>query len=680
MASSFGPFLDKNDVYISRHVRFVEHQFPFKDKLQLPSQQPTSDDSTPGISQNSTSDYNSYPYTVGSLHSSFPLLTTNNHNERVSHSQPSVTPSLSSISDGSSSPVSTSMPSHITSSTSHNNKSPVTSVPLRPVRQRQPNPKYFNTSFVNHTTIHPLPTSIEPSSVTQALQDPQWRDAMSAEFNALLQNGTWDLVPRQSQNVISCRWIFRVKRNPDGSIHKYKARLVARGFQQRPGVDFSETFSPVTKPVTIRIVLTLALSQGWALRQLDINNAFLNGSLDEEVYMLQPPGFAHSCHPDYICRLRKAIYGLKQAPRAWYIALKQFLLTFGFKNSLADTSLFIYNQSGVIMIFLVYVDDIVLTGNCQSALTKFVCQLDKTFSLKDLGDLNHFLGVEVVHTATGLFLSQAKHISDLLSKHNMDGAKYNVTPMCTASSLILEDGSKKINPTPYRQLVGGLQYLCISRPDISYAVNRLSQFMHAPSENHWTALKRVLRYLKGTIYHGLFLKKKSNFTISAFSDSDWGGDRDTGRSTSGYVIYLGGNPISWKSSKQKSVSRSSSEAEYKAVANAAAEITWINNLLQEIQVPVSSTPIIYCDNTGAQYLSSNPVFHSRMKHISLDFHFVREMVATGKMKVCHVHTKDQWADVFTKPLSRQSFLFIRSKLGVADGSSILRGRNRPKGP
>lgn len=199
--------------------------------------------------------------------------------------------------------------------------------------------------------------------------------------------------------------------------------------------------------------------------------------------------------------------------------------------------------------------------------------------------------------------------------------------------------------------------------------------MHAPSVTHWSALKRVLRYLKGTIHFGLFLNRNAKFNLSAFSDSDWGGDRDTGRSTTGYIIYLGSNPISWKSSKQKSVSRSSSEAEYKAVANAASEVLWINQLLQELSIRASSPPIIYCDNTGAQYLSSNPVFHSRMKHISLDYHFVRERVADGTFSVRHVHTKDQWADILTKPLPKQSYTLIRNKLGVANGASILRGRN-----
>ncbi|KAL8148508.1 hypothetical protein AgCh_005759 [Apium graveolens] len=331
------------------------------------------------------------------------------------------TSQLTASSANTSSSTSTSPPVPASSADTTSSTSPESQIPKNHhlTRTRLPNPKYYNSSFVNHTTLHPVASSLEPTCVTQALKEPQWRQAMSSEFDALVRNG----------------------------------RLVAKGFQQRPGIDFSETFSPVTKPATIRIILSLALTRGWHLRQLDINNAFLNGSLDDEVYMVQPPGFLNPNHPDYICKLRKAIYGLKQAPRA--------------------------------------------------------------------------------------------------------------------------------------------------------------------------------------------------------CDSDWGGQRDTGRSTTGYIIYLGLNPISWKSSKQKSVSRSSSQAEYKAMANAASELLWIKNLLHELSIHLSSIPVIYCDDTGAQYLSSNPVFHSRMKHISLDYHFVRERVADGTFKVHHVHTKDQWADVLTKPLPRQ---------------------------
>ncbi|KAL8127784.1 hypothetical protein AgCh_014637 [Apium graveolens] len=290
-------------------------------------------------------------------------------------------PNSSSIPTSSNSGSATSSPQHNHSASTHvdhtsslQQEAPpqVQAHAPRTTRPRKPNSRYFNDPFVNHTTIHHIPQPLEPTSVTQALKDPKWRLAMSSEFDALIHNGTWDLVPYTNQNVISCKWIFRIKRNPDGSVNKYKARLVAKGFQQRPGIEDSETFSPVTKPATIRIILSIALSCGWPLRQLDINNAFLNGNLDDEVYMMQPPGFLHPSIPNFICRLRKAIYGLRQAPREWYIALKKIFLESGFKNSLADASLFIYNNGGIICYFLVYVDDIVLTGNNSLFLDKFI--------------------------------------------------------------------------------------------------------------------------------------------------------------------------------------------------------------------------------------------------------------------------------------------------------------------
>jgi hypothetical protein len=234
------------------------------------------------------------------------------------------------------------------------------------------------------------------------------------------------------------------------------------------------------------------------------------------------------------------------------------------------------------------------------------------------------------------------------------------------------DGSSGVDPTPYRKLVGSLQYLAFTRPDVSFAVNRLSQFMHSPSQLHWQALKRVLRYLKGTIHHGLYLQRGSFLDIKAFLDSDWGGVSTCGRSTTAYILYLGSNIISWRSARQKSVSRSSTEAEYKALANAAAEITWVQHLLTDLGVTQSSTPTLFCDNTSALYSCANPVY--RMKHVALDYHFVREKVADGSLKVLHINSADQLADALTKPLSRASFIRLRSKIGVSDGSSILRGR------
>ncbi|BBH07387.1 transposable element gene, partial [Prunus dulcis] len=438
----------------------------------------------------------------------------------------------------------------------------------------KPNPRYAMTA-----TTHPILSSIEPTCVSQAVKDPLWRQAMSNEFNALIRNGTWELIPSlPSQNLIGCKWVFRIKRHPDGTIDRYKARLVAKGFHQRPGVDFSDTFSPVVKPTTIRIVLHLAVTHGWPIRQLDVNNAFLHGTLLENVYMVQPPGFVDSNHPSYPSMASNRLHG---------------------------------------------------HGNNSTLVAKFIQLLATRFSVKDLGSLHYFLGVEVLPTATGLFLSQQKYIHDLLVNAKMDGAKAVSTPLSTTDSLMLHDGSPLTDPTPYRRLVGGLQYLSLTRPDISFAVNKLSQFMHSPSETHWQALKRLLRYLKGTISFGLHLCRRPSNRLYAFSDADWAGDHDDRKSTTGYVVYLGGNLISWSSRKQRSVSRSSTEAEYRAIAATTSELTWIQSLLRELGIPLPTPPVVSCDNIGAMFYCANPVLHSRMKHIEIDFQFVRDRVTRG---------------------------------------------------
>ena len=679
-----------NRLYHSRHVDFVENQFPSKiESTKTPSpihvddflkentistpqsmQPPQPLHATPPTSEQ-------IPFTSVIHHTNSPIITNDTPPSPTVTSTPlsTHTPETNTQS---------STPSHISFCT-QSNPSPVTSSPtvtsppspaspILPPRTRKRNVKYYNPHFVNNTTLHPIPPALEPHTYLQASKDPLWRQAMDNEYNALLRNHTWVLVPPTSRHPIGCKWVFRIKRHPDGTVDKYKARLVAKGNLQEYGKDYFDTFSPVTKPVTIRTVLSLALSRGWSLRQLDVNNAFLHGTLQEEVYMVQPPGYTNPQYPNHICKLKRSLYGLKQAPRAWYMALTSFLLDSGFKKSLADASLFIYNCGGTMCYFMVYVDDIILTGNTTSFLDQFVTQLASRFSIKDLGYPSHFLGVELIPTAHGLFLSQHRHILDLLTMHRMDGAKPVLTPLCSSETLKLDDGTPRVDPSPYRKLVGSLQYLAFTRPDISFAVNKLSQFMHDPSQTHWQALKRLLRYLKGTLYHGLFLNKKSRMELTAFSDSDWGGVSTAGRSTTAYILYLGSNIISWKSAKQKSVSRSSTEAEYKALANAAAELAWVQNLLTELGLTLPAPPRLYCDNLSATYLCANPVYHSRMKHIALDYHFVREKVAAGSLRVHHINSRDQLADALTKPLSRAPFLSLRSKIGVSDGSSILRGR------
>jgi histone deacetylase 1/2 len=403
-----------------------------------------------------------------------------------------------------------------------------------------------------------LASTGEPRNLSAALNDPHWRAAMQEEYNALMENQTWTLVPSSSnKNLIDCKWVYRIKHRADGTIDRYKARLVAKGFKQRYGIDYEDTFSPVVKIATIRTVLSIAVSRDWSLRQLDVKNAFLHGVLEEEVYMKQPPGFEHPDTPHHVCRLDKALYGLKQAPRAWYSRLSAKLQDLGFLPSKADTSLFLYNKSGVTIFVLIYVDDIIVTSSSDHAIAALLKDLNAHFAIKDLGALHFFLGIEVQRTAHSLLLTQAKYAHDLLAKVGMLDCKSAPTPLSSSEPLSLHEGTP-LGPedsSQYRSIVGALQYLTLTRPDLSFSVNKVCQYLHAPTTAHWTAVKRILRYVKNTSQLGITFRKSSSTLLSAFSDADWAGCIEDRRSTGGFAIFIGPNLVSWIARKQDSVSR-----------------------------------------------------------------------------------------------------------------------------
>ena len=431
----------------------------------------------------------------------------------------------------------------------------------------------------------------------------------------------------------------------------------------------------MVKPATVRLVLSLAVSKGWPRRQLDINNAFLQGILTDDVYTIQPPGYVDPKFPTHICKLNKALNGLKQAPRAWYKELRQHLVNLGFKNTISDSSLFTFHNNGVTIYLLVYVDDIIITSNAPPFLDAFISKLATRFSLKDLGDLSYFFGVEVMPHPRGIFISQKKYIADILCKANMEDAKPMATPLATHPPLT-SNGTLLSDPTEYRSLIGSLQYLSLTRPDVAFTVNKLAQYMQRPTNNHMQALRRLVRYLSGTSNMGLTLHKDSPLHLHAYSDADWARDKDDYISTTTYIVYLGWNPISWTSQKQRTRARSSTEAEYRAVANAIAEIIWVRNLFHELSLTPTIAPVIYCDNAGATYVSANPVFHSKMKHLALYYHFVRENVQAGKLRVTYISTTDQLADALTKPLPRTPFTTLVHKIGLSCWPTILRGHDK----
>ncbi|KAM1024520.1 hypothetical protein ACFX2C_037789 [Malus domestica] len=640
-----------NRLYISRHVLFDESTFPFHTLHSSPSQ-PVS----------------SSPLYSPSIPSS---LTFHSVSTPPTPSAPSTTPI----------PTFAASSNLLQPSAASPNPCSQPTVPINTHQMQTRSKSGIFKPKALAATKHPIPSHLVvdyvPSTYLQASKHSHWRKAMQKEFNALASTGTWSLVPSSSShNLVGCKWVFRIKRKPDGSIDRYKAHLVAKGFHQQEGLDYTETFSPVAKPVTIRLLLTLAAQFDWFLNQLDVSNAFLHGTLTESVFMQQPPGFEDPTYPHHVCHLHRSLYGLKQAPRAWYDKLHNALHSLGFHGSKSDHSLFIKSSSTPVFI-LVYVDDILVTGPSPAACQQVITQLSALFPIKDLGALHYFLGIEVKRSSSGLFISQTKYILDLLAKAKMDGAKPCSTPLSTTKldhlSPLLDNASE------YRSLVGALQYLTWTRPDLSFAVNLVCQFMHNPRLSHLQAVKRILRYLKGSLDLGLWFPKSSQVpSIQAFSDADWAGCSLDRRSTGGYCVYFGKSLISWSAKKQPTVARSSTEAEYRSLANTAAEITWICKLLADISYSLPHSPTIWCDNLSAISLAKNPVFHARTKHVELDYHYIHEKVLANQVSVQFISTQDQVADICTKSLSQPWFILLRDKLQLRLPQSRLRGDIKDK--
>ncbi|KAJ0568794.1 putative RNA-directed DNA polymerase [Helianthus annuus] len=506
----------------------------------------------------------------------------------------------------------------------------------------------------------------EPKSFKQAVQNPNWKEAMKREIRALEQNGTWTLedLP-EGKHAIGSKWVYKLKYKPDGQIERYKARLVAKGFTQMEGIDFHDTFAPVAKLVTVRTLLAVATKRNWVINQLDVNNAFLHGELDEEIYMKIPQGFEKG-NENKVCRLRRSLYGLKQASRNWYQKFTTSLQQIGFEQSRADHSLLIFKSKESFVAALIYVDDVILTGNDVKKIEETKAFLDNKFSIKDLGPLKYFLGIEVTRTREGLILSQRKYILDILEDSGMMGCKPSAFPMEQNTKLAKNDEEVRADANQYRRLVGRLLYLQATRPDITYSVNVLSQFVGDPRANHMEAAMRVLRYLKGTPGQGILLSKGGGTNLVGYTDSDWLGCPDTRRSRSGYLLLLGGSPVSWKSKKQTVVSRSSAEAEYRAMASTVSEILWLRWLLKELNVEQNNATQLFCDNLAVKHIANNPVFHERTKHVEMDCYFVRERVESNEVEPLHIDTKSQIADLFTKPLGSRQLGLLLGKLGICD--------------
>jgi hypothetical protein len=399
-----------------------------------------------------------------------------------------------------------------------------------------------------------------PTCYKQAREHECWQQAMEAELQTLEANHTWDIISCPPHvKPIGSKWVYIVKLKSDGSLDRYKARLVALGNKQEYGFDYEETFAPVAKITIVRTILAIAASKAWPLHQMDVKNVFLHGDLKEEIYMKLPPGMSTTAS-DEVCKLRRSLYGLKQAPRAWFEKFRNTLLTFSFTQSQYDSSLFFYKTTTGMVFLLVYVDDIIITGNDIGLITKLQHMLRSTFQMKDLGHLTYFLGLEVHSRDHGLFLNQHKYIQDLIELAGLKDATAVDTPMEVNVKYQKDEGEPLPDPFLYRQLVGSLIYLTITRPDISYAVHIVSKFMQAPRHLHLVAVRCIIRYLIRSPTRGLFFPTQSTLNLTSYSDADWAGCPDTRKSITGWCIFLGDALISWKCKKQDCVSKSSTEA------------------------------------------------------------------------------------------------------------------------
>jgi hypothetical protein len=489
---------------------------------------------------------------------------------------------------------------------------------------------------------------------------------MNLELDALTKTGTWRIVDLpHNVKPIGSKWVYKVKYKADGSIERYKARLVAKGYNQVEGLDYFDTFSPVAKLSTVRVLLALASVNKWHLHQMDVNNAFLHGDLQEDVYMAIPDGVqVHK--QNQVCKLMKSLYGLKQASRKWYEKLTSLLISEGYTQSTADYSLFTLRKDDQFIALLVYVDDIILAGTDLNEFTRIKAILDTKFKIKDLGVLRYFLGLEVAHSEQGITISQRKYCLDLLQDSGLLGSKPAITPLDPSIKLHQDSGQAYEDVSSYRRLIGKLLYLTNTRPDISFATQQLSQFLHKPTVTHYKAACRIVRYLKQSPGRGLMFPRNSEIQILGYSDADWAGCLDTRRSTSGYCFFLGSSLISWKAKKQVTISRSSSEAEYRALSTATCELIWLLYLLKDLHITCAKPPVLYCDSQSAMHIASNPVFHERTKHLDIDCHLVREKLQQGILKLLPISTDEQLADFLTKALPSPKFNSFVSKLGMLD--------------
>ena len=547
----------------------------------------------------------------------------------------------------------------------------------------------------NKPREHPAPHSMtrrnqvmivqeDPLTVEEALSGPDrddWMAAMDDEYNALVKNQTWILVDRPKDcPVVRCKWVLCTKRHPDGSPYKKKGRLVGMGFTQRKGRDYHQTYSPVARYDSIRLLLAVTAEEDLELMQFDIQNAFLKGNLEETVFMEQPPMFGDGSSK--VCLLKKSLYGLKQAPRCWNLTLDDYLKSIGLVRTDSDACVYVSKTERIIL--CLYVDDGLIACRRPSDLHQILSDLHEKFSITS-SQPQCFVGLQIERDRKNRTISihQEGYISRILEKFAMTDCKPCVTPGDSKEKLSddmspsTEVEKSLMEKIPYREVVGSLMFaMTVSRPDIAYQVSQVARFCQNPGQRHWIAVKRILRYLKGTnglkIVYGLPFDDSMSAECGqdpmkpiAFSDADWAANLDNRRSTYGSLVVVNGGPVVWQSKLQKSVACSTHEAEYVAISETTRDLIWVTQYLRDLGYQPQEPMTVFSDNQGAIATTENPDSHHRTKHIDVKYHFIRGLVQSGDLVVKYTSTRKQPADMLTKTLTGPSLALCRKMLNLS---------------
>ena len=539
----------------------------------------------------------------------------------------------------------------------------------------------------------------EPRTYQQALNSPHadnWRAAIRSELHSLHKAGTWRYVHKPSDaNLVGCRWVFKVKRDKDGRVHKFKARLVAQGFTQVYGVDYAETYAPVARYTSIRLIIALAAHYGWELHQMDVKTAYLNGELDTPIYMRAPEGLdlidQPACPADRVCLLIKSLYGLKQSGRRWHANINHSLIANGFTPLHADRCVYIRRKADCIDIIALYVDDLLIASSKTAELLAIKRRLAQQYEMEDMGEATFILGIDIARdrASRSISIGQSAYINTLLERHGMADCNPTTTPMDSAGATELvaaTDGYQSSDTLrrDYQSIIGGLMFAAVcTRPDITFAVNRLARYCSNPTDAHHAAAKRILCYLKGTVDYRITYTGTAEIDplLVGYCDADWAQDKDSRRkSTSGYAFVMCGGAVSWQSKKQSTTALSSTQAELMAITSATKELLWYRHHLTGIGLVQRTRPTtLLVDSQCAMDIANNGRISDRSKHIEVQHYFVREHIEASTLTLQHIPSSSQVADTLTKPLARVAFKRCADMLGLSqrDDEAKVQRMHRP---